>query len=68
MTHIKMIAEDEATGKTKEIYEDIKQSLKINFVPNMYKVMASKPGFFIHFNLKPIQQFVESAEQINDCH
>ncbi len=40
-----MIAEDEATGKTKEIYDDIKQALGINFVPNMYKVMASKPGY-----------------------
>ena len=45
MALIKMIAEDEAMGKTKEIYEDIKLSLKIDFVPNMYKVMASKPAY-----------------------
>ena len=45
MASIKMINEDEATGKTKEIYEDIKQALGIDFVPNMYKVMASKPGY-----------------------
>ena len=45
MAYIKMIAEDEAMGKTKEIYEDIKQTLGIDFVPNMYKVMASKPGY-----------------------
>jgi hypothetical protein len=45
MAHIEMIAEDEAMGKTKEIYEDIKLSLKIDFVPNMYKVMAAKPGY-----------------------
>ena len=45
MAHIEMIAEDEAMGRTKEIYEDIKRSLKIDFVPNMYKVMASKPGY-----------------------
>ena len=45
MAYIEMIAEDEAMGKTKEIYEDIKLSLKIDFVPNMYKVMASKPGY-----------------------
>ena len=32
MAHIEMIAEDEAMGKTKEIYEDIKLSLKIDFV------------------------------------
>ncbi|UCH22519.1 MAG: carboxymuconolactone decarboxylase family protein [Deltaproteobacteria bacterium] len=45
MAIIKMIAEDEAMGKTKEIFEDIKLSLKIDFVPNMYKVMASKPVY-----------------------
>jgi alkylhydroperoxidase/carboxymuconolactone decarboxylase family protein YurZ len=45
MASIKMIIEDEATGKTKEIYDDIKQALGIDFVPNMYKVMASKPGY-----------------------
>ena len=45
MASIKMINEDEATGKTKEIYDDIKLSLGIDFVPNMYKVMASKPGY-----------------------
>lgn len=45
MANIKMIAEDEAMAKTKEIYEDIKRSLNIDFVPNMYKVMASKPGY-----------------------
>ncbi len=45
MASIRMINEDEAMGKTKEIYEDIKQALKIDFVPNMYKVMASKPGY-----------------------
>jgi alkylhydroperoxidase/carboxymuconolactone decarboxylase family protein YurZ len=40
-----MIAEDEATGKVKEIYEDIRQTLGIDFVPNMYKTMALKPGY-----------------------
>lgn len=45
MTSIKMIDEDKATDKTKEIYEEIKQILRIDFVPNMYKVMASKPNY-----------------------
>jgi alkylhydroperoxidase/carboxymuconolactone decarboxylase family protein YurZ len=45
MASVKMISEDEATGKTKEIYEDIKETLGIDFVPNMYKVMASKPSY-----------------------
>ncbi len=45
MASIKMIPEEEATGKVKEIYEEIKANLGIDFVPNLYKVMASKPGY-----------------------
>ena len=45
MASIEMIEETEATGKVKEIYEDIKESLGIDFVPNMYKVMAHRPGY-----------------------
>ena len=45
MASTKMIPEDEATGKVKEIYEDIRQTLGIDFVPNMYKTMAPKPGY-----------------------
>jgi alkylhydroperoxidase family enzyme len=40
-----MIPEDEATGKVREIYADIKATLGIDFVPNLYKVMAHKPDF-----------------------
>jgi len=45
MASIKLIHEDEATDKVKEIYEDIKARLGIDFVPNLYKVMAAKPGY-----------------------
>jgi alkylhydroperoxidase/carboxymuconolactone decarboxylase family protein YurZ len=45
MAAIRMIPEDEATGRVKEIYEDIKQTLGIGFVPNLYRVMAAKPGY-----------------------
>ncbi len=45
MASVSMISEDEATGKVKEIYQEIKESLGIDFVPNMYKVMAHKPDF-----------------------
>jgi alkylhydroperoxidase/carboxymuconolactone decarboxylase family protein YurZ len=40
-----MISEEEATGRVKEIYEEIKSTLGIDFVPNLYRVMASKPSF-----------------------
>ncbi len=45
MASIKMITEEEATGKVKDIYEEIKSQLGIDFVPNMYKIMAHKPDY-----------------------
>jgi len=45
MTSIKMIEENNASGKVKEIYDEIKKSLGIDFVPNLYKVMAHNPDY-----------------------
>ncbi len=45
MASIRMVPEDEATGLVKEVYDDIKQVLGIDFVPNLYRVMAAKPGY-----------------------
>ncbi len=45
MASIKLISEEEAQGKVRDIYEEIKFRLGIDFVPNLYKVMASKPGY-----------------------
>ncbi len=40
-----LVEESEATGKVKEIYEDIKKTLGISFIPNMYKAMANNPDY-----------------------
>jgi len=40
-----MIDENNASGKVKEIYDEIKKSLGIDFVPNLYKVMAHNPDY-----------------------
>ncbi|MEF9426761.1 MAG: hypothetical protein L0956_06165 [Candidatus Mariimomonas ferrooxydans] len=45
MASIKMIDENNASGKVKEIYDEIKKSLGIDFVPNLYKVMAHNPDY-----------------------
>lgn len=45
MSYVPMVPEDEAQGKVKEIYEDIKESLGIDFVPNLYRVMAPNPAY-----------------------
>ena len=45
MATIAMVAEEEATGKVKEIFADIRSTLGIDFVPNLYRVMARKPAY-----------------------
>lgn len=45
MAETKMIHEDEASGRVRELYQEIKKGLGIDFVPNMYKAMALKPDF-----------------------
>jgi AhpD family alkylhydroperoxidase len=45
MASINLISEEEATGKVKEIYEQIKSRLGIDFVPNLYRVMAANPDY-----------------------
>ena len=41
----KTVEDAEETGKVKEIYADIKKTLGIDFIPNMYKAMAKKPDY-----------------------
>ena len=45
MSTVEMIPEEEAVGKVREIYQDIKSQLGIDFVPNIYRVMALKPEY-----------------------
>jgi uncharacterized peroxidase-related enzyme len=41
---VRMIPEEEATGKVKEIYDDIKAKLEIDSVPPLYRTMAVNPA------------------------
>jgi len=45
MPAIKMVPEEEAAGRVKDIYEEIKSTFGIDFVPNLYKVMAPNPAY-----------------------
>ncbi len=45
MASVHMLPEEHATGWVKEIYDDIKAQLGIDFVPNLHKVMAVKPEY-----------------------
>jgi len=44
---VKVVEENQATGKVKEVYEDIKKTLGIDFIPNMYKAMANNPEYLV---------------------
>ena len=45
MASIKMIPENEAVGRAKAVYQEIMEQFGIDFVPNLYKVMASNPDY-----------------------
>ena len=45
MASVKLIPEEEATGKVKDLYEEIKEKLGIDFVPNLYRAMAANPEY-----------------------
>jgi len=40
---VAMVAEEDATGLVAEIYNDIKATKQIDFVPNFWKTLASHP-------------------------
>jgi len=43
MAIFNMIEENEATGKVKEVYEDIKKKRNIKFITNFWKMLANEP-------------------------
>jgi AhpD family alkylhydroperoxidase len=42
---VKVVEEKDATRKVTNIYEEIKTTLGIDFVPNMYKALAVNPDY-----------------------
>ena len=43
MAIFNMIEENDATGKVKEVYEDIKKKRNIKFITNFWKMLANEP-------------------------
>ena len=43
MTIFKKISENEATGKVKEVFDEIKEARQITEIPNFWKTMANSP-------------------------
>lgn len=45
MASIRMVPETEAVEEVRVIYDDIKRQFGIDFVPNLYRVMATNPPY-----------------------
>ena len=43
MANIKLVPEREASGRVKEIYEDIKATMEWSFVPETFQLIAHNP-------------------------
>lgn len=41
---VRPVAENEATGRVAEIFADIRRTKNIDFVPNMWRVLATNPA------------------------
>ncbi len=65
MASVEMIEEEAATGKVEEIYLDIKESLGIDFVPNMYKAMARNPGY-LEASWNKVRAVMNEQRQLDD--
>ncbi len=65
MASVKMIEVDEATGQIQKIYQDIMDTLGIDFVPNMYKAMASNPSY-LAASWNKIQAIMNQTGKLDD--
>jgi AhpD family alkylhydroperoxidase len=43
MTLFRTVSPQEATGKVKEVYEDIKETKEIDFIPNFWQALSNNP-------------------------
>ena len=66
---LRLVTEKEARGRTKEIFEEIKQAMGVPHVNIIFQALASFPEFFNHFwkTAKPLlhtQEFFSFSERI----
>jgi alkylhydroperoxidase family enzyme len=64
MTSVKLIPEEEATGKVKALYEEIKQGLGVDFVPNLYRAMAANPEY-LEANWRKDQAVMSQSKRLD---
>jgi alkylhydroperoxidase/carboxymuconolactone decarboxylase family protein YurZ len=59
-----MVSEDDATGVVRDIYEEIRQTFGIDFVPNLYKVMAPNPAY-LEANWKKMKAVMLESDKLD---
>jgi alkylhydroperoxidase family enzyme len=64
MASVKLIAEDEATGQVKALYDEIKAKLGTDFVPNLYKAMASNAEY-LEANWRKDQAVMSESKRLD---
>ena len=60
MPIVKPISEKQAKGKVKKIYDDIKKTKKIKFIPNFWKILANDPST-LERTWKSLQQVMKKG-------
>jgi alkylhydroperoxidase family enzyme len=64
MAAIRMVEEEEAVGSVKDLYEEIKNTFGIDFVPNLYKVMAPNPAY-LEANWNKVKAVMIESENLD---
>lgn len=64
MASTRLIPEEEATGKVKAIYDEIKEQLGIDFVPNLYRAMAPNPDY-LEANWRKVKAVMLGGERLD---
>ena len=64
MATIEMVGEEEAVGRVKDVYEEIKETFGIDFVPNLYKVMAPNPAY-LEANWNKVKAVMIESENLD---
>jgi alkylhydroperoxidase family enzyme len=64
MAAIKMVEEEEAAGRVKDLYAEIKDTFGIDFVPNLYKAMAPNPAY-LEANWSKVKAVMIESEHLD---
>jgi alkylhydroperoxidase family enzyme len=64
MASVKLVPEEQATGKVKALYDEIKAKLGTDFVPNLYRAMASNPDY-LEANWRKDQAIMSASKRLD---